>query len=213
MPVEITSRIITVELGGKPVIIRIIEDLEPLLALVEVEDDIPFWAELWPSAVGLARFIWQQVDINGKNSLELGTGLGLPGIAAALKGAKVVETDLVADSLKWARENAQLNGIFDLEYITADWRDFKAPGKYEVILGSDILYEPKLHPMLENIFETYLLPGGRVYLADPGREATTMFINKLIGLGWIVSETTVTVEIDKFRNSIHIYTLQTGVKQ
>jgi predicted nicotinamide N-methyase len=208
MPIELKGCVKTIDLGDKLITMRVIEDLEPLLARVEVDEDIPFWAELWPSALGLARFLWQQIELQGKSTLELGAGLGLPGITAALKGAHVVETDLVAASLEWARANAQLNGLFDLEYLTADWRDFRVAGKYEVILGSDVLYEPKQHPMLEQILEAYLLPMGRAYLADPGREGASTFLERLTGKGWIVNTTEVTVEMDKYRNGINLYSLQ-----
>ncbi len=205
---DLTANELLIDLGGRSVAIRIVKDLEPLFLDVKEDDDIPFWADLWPAAVGLARHLWQQVEVKGQHTLELGAGLGLPGITAALKGAQVLETDLVAHSLEWARENAALNGVFNLAYLTTDWRNFQVPGKYEVILGSDILYETKLHESLEHILEHSLQPGGIAYLSDPGRRSAGEFVAKLSGQGWTIAETVIPVEMDGTVHQIHIYSLQ-----
>src|SRR4051812_115944 len=51
----------------------------------EDEEFLPYWAELWPSGVALARAVSPRA-LRGARTLELGCGLGLPSIAAALAG-------------------------------------------------------------------------------------------------------------------------------
>ena len=53
----------------------------------EHEEYLPYWAELWPSSLALARTISGRA-LRGARTLELGCGLGLPSIAAALAGGR-----------------------------------------------------------------------------------------------------------------------------
>jgi hypothetical protein len=63
-------------------------------ALID-EDDfdrnerLPYWAELWPSAISLARYLHER-DLAGARAIELGCGVGLPTIAALTRGAQVL---------------------------------------------------------------------------------------------------------------------------
>src|SRR5579885_2021506 len=59
------------------------------------EEFLPYWAELWPSGVALARFV-AGLELEGTRVLELGCGLGLPSLAAALRGADVLASDWAA---------------------------------------------------------------------------------------------------------------------
>jgi len=55
------------------------------------EDRDPYWSRPWPSAVALATVISRRPDlVEGKRVLDLGCGLGVAGLAAALGGAKEV---------------------------------------------------------------------------------------------------------------------------
>ena len=44
--------------------------------------------------------------------LELGCGLGLPALAAALRGADVLATDWAEDAIELLQRNAERNGVF-----------------------------------------------------------------------------------------------------
>ncbi len=168
-----------VTLKEKTFYVRAIEDVDYLLEVVKTDDDVPFWAVLWPAAVSMSEYFWENVDFNGLRVLELGAGLGLAGIVAAAKGASTVQTDFIPESQQLAKENAEINGISNISYRLADWRNFPIEEQFDRIIGSDILYEPKLHPYLEKIFMENLKPGGTVIIADPGREDAKKFIEKL----------------------------------
>ena len=86
-------------------------DAESLLSEEAFARDefLPYWAELWPSAVALARVIGTRA-LHGARTLELGCGLGLPSIAAALAGGRVLATDWSQEAVEMARENAARNG-------------------------------------------------------------------------------------------------------
>lgn len=172
-----------IPLPGRELRIRAYASLDVLLASARDEDDLPFWAELWPSSRALAAWLWRR-DLRGLRVLELGCGVGLAGIAAALRGARVVQTDYAAGALALARANALRNGCPDVSHRLADWRDFPPLGCFDLILGADILYEPRLHAHLRDVLDRHLAPGGRVVLADPGRLGAEAFVLSLERAGW-----------------------------
>jgi len=140
---------------------------------------------LWESAVGLATALTQQaVQVQGKQVLELGAGVGLPGLVARSLGAHVRQTDYQADALALAEWNARQNDITGIEIFLADWRTWRHSPRYDLILGADILYDATLHFYLEAIFRKNLLPGGRLWLADPGRPQALDFAVQLEAHGW-----------------------------
>ncbi|NMB24247.1 MAG: methyltransferase domain-containing protein [Firmicutes bacterium] len=174
-------------------------DLDVLIDRAQCEDELPFWAKLWPAARGLALYLWQAQGIAGLEALELGAGTGLCGIVAALKGAEVMQTDFIPDALLFCQANAALNRANGITYRLADWRDFQLPGRYPLIFGSDILYEPALHAPLVKVIAGKLAPGGRIIIADPGRRTVMGFLDlaEEAGFTWVVEEVVICKEIEK----------------
>src|ERR687893_846281 len=105
------------------------------------EEFLPYWAELWPSALALARVIARR-PLTGGRVIELGCGLGLPAIAAALAGGRVLATDWSPDSVAMTARNAERNGA-ELRAELFRWdADPAALGPpWPLVLASDVLYE------------------------------------------------------------------------
>src|SRR3954464_5295705 len=103
--------------------IRRPRDADALISEQEFAHDefLPYWAELWPSSIELARAL---PEVVGTNVVELGCGLGIPSLVAAAAGAAVLATDWAGDAIDLLRENAARNGI-ELDAEVVDWR---APG-------------------------------------------------------------------------------------
>jgi predicted nicotinamide N-methyase len=140
----------------------------------EQEEYLPYWAELWPSALALARAIGGRA-LRGARTLELGCGLGLPSIAAALAGGRVLATDWSPEAIAMTRANAERNGA-TVETLTCSWtapEPLLTRAPYDLILASDVLYEARNADALLD-----LLPrlGRNVWLADPGRKPAERFI-------------------------------------
>src|SRR4051812_49818030 len=86
-------------------------DADALLDEHAFEEDefLPYWAQLWPSGVALARTVAARA-LKGARVLEVGCGLGLPSIAAARAGGRVLATDWSPAAVELLRANARRNG-------------------------------------------------------------------------------------------------------
>ncbi len=144
----------------------------------------PYWAETWPSAVGLARWFAGPDAPAADLACELGCGTGLVGVALARMGWRIRATDYVEDALLFATHNASRNGAgarHSVSYL--DWRHpVGAPCRW--LVGSDLAYEKSVHPQLERTVRALLEPGGRLVLSDPGRPAARPLLNALEGAGF-----------------------------
>jgi predicted nicotinamide N-methyase len=138
------------------------------------DEYLPYWAELWPSAIALARTVAKR-SLDGRRVLELGCGLGLPGLAAAVGGARVSLTDWAPEAVNAARDNAARNGV-EVDAFVCDWRSPEtlfASAPWDLVLLADVLYEERnVAPLLS------LLPrlAPEVLLADPDRATAAPFL-------------------------------------
>ena len=187
-------------LPGLSLSFEIVANVEDLVTNPEDDDQIPYWAELWPASRGLAQYIWEQVDFNGDKVLELGAGLGLPGLVAACKGAWVTISDYQPEALKIASRNALRNGIEGVAFELADWRDWPLKEKFDWIIGSDVLYNPRSNPYVGRILANSLTrePFGRGQLlfAHPGRQVTLSFLEELVASGFQERRRMIPVTVD-----------------
>ena len=130
------------------------------------EEFLPYWAELWPSGVALAQHVAAR-DLRGARVLELGAGLGLPSLAAALRGGDVLATDWAEDAVALLRANAERNGI-RLRAEVLRWDDPNPFGRgWDVVLGADVLYEQRNVDQLLTLLPR--LDAREILIAEPGR--------------------------------------------
>jgi predicted nicotinamide N-methyase len=156
--------------------------------LTALAERMPYGVALWPAAIALAHEIATRAgEFRGRRVLELGAGTGLPGIVAASLGARVVQTDRQELALHVCKLNGERNGVAGVEYRLADWAAWDDPGRYDWVLGSDVLYAASQHPQLRRILEANLAPRGRVLLADPFRAESLGLLEALEADGWAVT--------------------------
>ena len=119
-------------------------DMEALidLAAFEADERIPYWADVWESAIVLAEEI-AGLDGRGRTLLELGCGLGLPALVAARSGFAVTATDYEEPALEGVRYNAARNGLPGVDTRVLDWRNIPSDlGRFDLVVAADVLYEP-----------------------------------------------------------------------
>jgi predicted nicotinamide N-methyase len=165
---------------------RLIDD-----AAADPEQNLPYWAELWPSGVALAAKIAREPEIvRGKHVLELGCGLGVTAIAALRAGADLLVTDYSVEALALCALNALDQAGEEPTTLRVNWRE---PGRalhavagegYAVILAADVLYERRdVEPLLA-LVEQIVAPGGELWLAEPGRPPAARFLESMVAGGW-----------------------------
>jgi len=167
-----------VALPGRELTLLAPRDRDSLLSeeAFEQEEYLPYWAELWPSALALARAIARR-PLTGRRTIELGCGLGLPAVAAAAAGARVLATDWSPDAVAMTARNAERNGV-ELEARVYRWDAAPEPlgPPWPLVLASDVLYEQRNVAPLLALLPRLTAAAGEVWLADPGRAPAAGFL-------------------------------------
>jgi predicted nicotinamide N-methyase len=147
----------------------------------DTDEFMPYWAELWPSAIVLAEAVAGR-SLRGARTLELGCGLGLVGIAAALAGGRVLATDWAPDALEVTARNAALNDV-SIETERCDWarpEPIVERAPWDLVLASDVLYEDRYLELIPALLPR-LVENGEIWLAEPGRAVAAGFRDRLAG--------------------------------
>ncbi len=196
----------TIRAGGRSFSMLVVRDTNRLLDAIDPaafarDERLPYWAEVWTSAVALAEWCLGRHWPPGTQVLELGCGLGLAGLAAAAAGADVTMTDYEEDALRFARSNAERNlpgSVLRsrLRFQVMDWRAPSLDRHYNVILGADIVYERRIFSPLLGLMELALAPGGSAVLTDPDRSAGKAFLLQAERVGFLAIATPCTVQRD-----------------
>jgi predicted nicotinamide N-methyase len=172
----------TIVLGGRDLAVLRPRESDALIdeRAFEQEEFLPYWAELWPSGHALARRVAVRA-LHGARTLELGCGLGLPSLAAALAGGRVVATDWSPQAVELLRGNAERNGIaIDVE--RADWavpEPLLERAPWDLVLGADLLYERRNAELLLPLLPRLLAARSELWLADPGRPPAGPFLEAM----------------------------------
>jgi predicted nicotinamide N-methyase len=171
----------------------IIGNSEKLLSVIDedsfrIDERLPYWSELWPSAIALAEYILEnQSDFSGKEVLETGCGLGLCGLAARKAGADLTMSDNDPLALYFANRNYRRNFRHDAKIVHLDWRGPFLDRKFDVIIGADVLYEKRFFTDLYQFIQHHLISGGFVLFAEPQRTIAKDFFKGLPSEKWIRS--------------------------
>ncbi len=146
----------------------------------------PYWAHLWSGALALADV----VPSRSGTTIELGCGLGLPGLVAARRGGTVTFVDRVAAPLAFVRASAAANGLAPVRLVAGDVTAPPLRLRFDLVLAAEILYDRAAFPALARAIATILAPRGRALLADAGRIDTRAFYDALatVGLCWSAEE-------------------------
>lgn len=186
--------VVTLPRTGRRLTIDRPSELDPLIDAVEddPEQNLPYWAELWPSGIALGDAIALKSDeLAGRRVIELGCGLGVTACAAIAGGAKLSVCDYAPEALDLCRRNCRANDGREPDCaIQLNWRKpaggfFEAIGApFPFVLAADILYESRdVQPLLQ-LLDRLLDPGGLLWLAEPRRPVAARFIERALDAGW-----------------------------
>lgn len=149
------------------------------------EDLCPYFGILWPAAEGLSIYLEQNPKlIKNISILELGCGLGYPSLVATHLGAKVLATDFHPDVEEYFQRNCRHSSL-TCDYQRLNWREDQSDiGKFDIVMGSDVLYESKHARDVAQGLIRFLKPGGKILLSDPGRNYLQPFLEAMAKEGF-----------------------------
>jgi predicted nicotinamide N-methyase len=179
------------------------------------DERLPYWADVWPSARVLATHI-AQMEAKGRSLLELGCGAGLVASAAARAGFAVTATDYYEDSLRFTRMNVgEVAPRATIRTRLVDWRDLpKDLGTFDLVVASDVLYEPSYGTLVARAIARTLAPRGSAWVADPGRLAAESFVEEAhrLGLEAFTAERIPVIE-GEAKQTIDLYLLRWPIRK
>ncbi|MHB1073634.1 MAG: class I SAM-dependent methyltransferase [Gemmatimonadaceae bacterium] len=173
------------EVAGRRITLMHPASADELISEEDFAEDerLPYWADVWPSAIVLARLVGR-VEGAGRPLLELGCGAGLVATAAAQAGFAVTATDYYEDATRFARVNASANAGVTIAARMVDWRVLPDDlGRFEAVVASDVLYERPYGELVARVFDATLAEGGTGWLTDPGRVGREGFVAMCDELG------------------------------
>ena len=188
----------------------LVDAIDP--ATFAVDERLPYWAEIWASSIALAEWVTEMDPANGHQVLELGCGLGLPGIAAAAMGATVTLTDYEDDALLFSRCNALENletKTVDatMRFVNLDWRKPNLDRQYSLVLGADIVYERKNFSALLSVVRAALKHDGIAVFSEPDRTVGGDFFTFAAQSGFRLERSTRLAAQQDRKVSVHIVTM------
>ncbi len=210
---EYKTRTDTLDVSGLEIKLNRITNIDELYSAllkkdsgsIEIKDErIPYWAELWPSAIAMSEFIVENKIVSNKTFVhETGCGLALPGIVCGKLGANVLLTDYLPEALEVAAKNWLLNFTIPAQTQLMDWRKPFAT-KCDVLLAADVAYEKRMFGVLVKMFSAIIKPGGKIIFSEPNRQITEPFYNMLLINGFKISTTTRLLVTDDFEHKINV---------
>jgi predicted nicotinamide N-methyase len=167
----------------------------------------PLFGQLWPSSQVLAGLM-ASFDLGHKRILELGCGLGLASMVVHRRGGDVTASDCHPLALSFLHENLRLNGLPAMKYRIANWAHAVPElGLFDLIIASDVLYDPEQPEMLSRCIHQHAEETVEVLIVDPDRGNHPGFSRRMVALGYSHRATRVIALPDgnAYKGRLHSY--------
>jgi predicted nicotinamide N-methyase len=178
----------------------------------DVKDErIPYWADLWPSAIALCEHLHKTNAITNRLSVhDMGCGLGLPGIFAGMLGANVIFSDYLEEALDFAAQNWKLNLSHPASFVKMDWRKPDPFLKADLLIASDVAYEKRSFDFLPETFRSLVKTGGKSIVSEPNRLYSQDFFESLKFSGFNVEKFNYHVEMKGVTHRINVFEISSS---
>lgn len=148
----------------------------------------PMFGVIWPSSLVLAHFI-DDFETDSKRVLEIGCGLGLASLLLNKQQMDITATDYHPEVDKFLQRNALLNDDEIIAFEQVDWADASdSLGLFDLIIGSDLLYEDSHIELLANFIQGHSKPSCEVIVVDPGRGRKNKLSARMVESGFTSSQ-------------------------
>lgn len=158
----------------------------------------PLFGLLWPSGALLAARLGARPVTPGERILEIGCGLALASLVGHRRGVDVTASDRHPLTELFLAENLRLNGLLPMKYLHGDWdaaadegdadAAAPAPGRFDLIVGSDLLYERDASGALAGFISRHAKASCEVWIVDPDRSNRPAFNRRMAADGFERSE-------------------------
>ena len=148
-------------------------------ALLESDPATPFpyWAKVWPSSIALLDVLQKHPNwIKDKNVLELGAGIGLPSLMMADITKSIQISDYNLKAVELLRKNIEHLELENAEALKLDWNALPEAIHPEVVILSDVNYDPTQFETLTKLIEKFIHQGSTVILSTPQRIMASPFV-------------------------------------
>lgn len=170
----------TFSFGGQDVSLCIPEAVAVQAHYVE-QPQHAFWSRVWPAAEALCQFIARHTnEIRGKKVWELAAGLGLPSVLAAHWAHSVYCSEQQPAAIPYINLSAIKNGLSNLKAAAGSWEDIPATIDVDILLLSDVNYDPRHFPALQKSLLNIIGQGIPVWLSTPQRLMAKPFVESLL---------------------------------
>ena len=143
---------------------------------------------VWDSGTVLANEM-ATFAIEGKRILEVGCGMALTSLLLNARHADITATDIHPEAGNFLIENVRLNNGVKIPFLRTSWESPNdGLGKFDVIVGSDVLYEREHIALLADFIERHAKQSCEVILVDPGRSNHAAFSKTMVTLGYLHSQ-------------------------
>ncbi len=148
----------------------------------------PIFGIVWESGVVLANYMLN-FKVEGKKILEVGCGIALASLVLNERSADITATDYHPEAGAFLLENIKLNRAGSIPFICTGWDDQESDlGQFDLVIGSDLLYEPGHAELLAGFIDGHAKDRCEVILVDPGRGMLGGFTRIMTGLGFAASK-------------------------
>ncbi|NOQ36940.1 MAG: methyltransferase domain-containing protein [Methylococcaceae bacterium] len=181
----------TIEFDNVDIHLRTLRDKQQYLDVDDIAQKLgissAIWSlfgVVWQSSEVLAHFLFDY-EIAGKRILEVGCGIGLTSLMLNHRQANITATDYHPEVESFLLENTQLNKGNKIPFVRTGWDDEDSGlGEFDLIVGSDLLYEGDHVDLLSTFINQHAKPHCEVILVDPGRSYHGRFSKKMVTLGY-----------------------------
>ena len=178
---EYDPRTAELVIRGRRFEIMLAKSLDRFIQPEDPMQGFPLWTKIWESSILLADHMAGLEPDPDRRILEIGCGLGLVGIVAASFGHRVTMTEYDDHALEFARANALLNSGPgpSPEIHKMDWHAPTLRGRFDWIIGSEVIYRESDFAPLLGLFRAFLRPQGTILITAELRKTTMAFLNRM----------------------------------
>ena len=162
----------------------------------------PLFGLPWPSGAQLAARLMARPARPGERILEIGCGLGLASLAAHRRGDDITASDCHPLAGEFLAFNLALNGLEAMKYRHGDWADrspddataradiadARVQGRFDLVIGSDVLYDRDAADALAGFIALHAEATAEVWIVDPDRGNRPAFNRRMALAGFSLRE-------------------------